>query len=140
MSTTATNGRIRSSAAADLEGIAGTARDYIEGWLDGDADRMRRCLHPDLVKRTVRTGATSGEWILGNVADAKMMIGWTEAGEGRTSDDAGRQYEIVVDDAFHRMATVRVNSSEFFDYLHLAKVGNRWLIVHVLWEPREAHD
>ena len=28
--------------------------DDIEGWYDGDAERMRRSLHPDLAKRKVR--------------------------------------------------------------------------------------
>ena len=27
--------------------ITAAALDYVEGWFDGDADRMRRALHPD---------------------------------------------------------------------------------------------
>jgi hypothetical protein len=127
-----------SPARGDVHAITAAARDYIEGWLDADPERMRRCLHQDLVKRMVRPDPDTGEWIIGRVADSAMMIGWTEAGEGRTSDEAGRQYQIVVDDVFHRMATVRLVSSPFVDYLHLAKVGERWLIVHALWEPRAA--
>jgi hypothetical protein len=138
MSTTPVSAHPESPAPEDLGAITATARDYIEGWLDGDPERMRRCLHPDLVKRMVRRDPDSGEWIIGRIADAAMMIGWTEAGEGRTTDEAGRQYEIVVDDVYHRIATVRVVSSPFVDYLHVAKVGERWLIVHALWEPRGA--
>jgi hypothetical protein len=140
MPTTAANLGSGSPSRDDLEAITATARDYIEGWLDGDAERMRRCLHPDLVKRAVRPDADSGEWILGRIADATMMIGWTRDGEGRTSDAGGRQYEIVVDDVFDRIATVRVASIPFVDYLHVAKVGERWLIANVLWGPRQPAD
>jgi len=37
--------------AADEEAILATVSDYIEGWLDGDASRMERALHPELMKR-----------------------------------------------------------------------------------------
>jgi hypothetical protein len=138
MSTAPVSAHPESPTPEDLNAITATARDYIEGWLDGDPERMRRCLHPDLVKRMVRRDPDTGEWIIGRIADAAAMIGWTEAGEGRTTDEAGRPYEIVVDAVFHRIATVRLVSSPFVDYLHVAKVGERWLIVHALWEPRAA--
>ena len=35
----------------DAQQISATVLDYVEGWFDGDADRMRRALHPELVKR-----------------------------------------------------------------------------------------
>ncbi len=36
------------------------ALDYIEGWYAGDAERMERSLHDDLVKRTPDDGSTTG--------------------------------------------------------------------------------
>ena len=35
----------------DQEAIRGVVLDYIDGWFDGDAVRMERALHPELVKR-----------------------------------------------------------------------------------------
>jgi hypothetical protein len=35
----------------DDEAIRGVARAYLESWLDGDGERMRGALHPDLAKR-----------------------------------------------------------------------------------------
>jgi len=40
-------------SADDVEAITAVARDYIEGYFDGDEARMRRCLHRELVKRTI---------------------------------------------------------------------------------------
>ena len=33
---------------ADREAIKATALDYIEGWYEGNPERMERALHPDL--------------------------------------------------------------------------------------------
>jgi Putative lumazine-binding len=38
---------------ADRDAILAAAADYIESWLDGDAERMASCLHPKLVKRAL---------------------------------------------------------------------------------------
>lgn len=45
----------------DREKILASARDYIEAWLEGDADRMARCLHPALAKRESLEAASMSE-------------------------------------------------------------------------------
>jgi len=124
----------------DIEAITDVARDYIEGWLDGDDKRMSRCLHPDLVKRTIYRDADRGDWRLGRPADAEAMVGWTREGEGRTAVAHERMFEITVQDVFRHIATVKVLSHPYMDYLHVAKIGDRWLIVNVLWEVREGEE
>ena len=45
-------GQGRTEGDGDVEAAIGrTVRDYYEGWFDGDAARMQRALHPELVKR-----------------------------------------------------------------------------------------
>jgi hypothetical protein len=39
------------AAGEDRDAIRSVVLDYLEGWFDGDARRMRRALHPGLVKR-----------------------------------------------------------------------------------------
>jgi len=80
---------------ADIAAITAIARDYIEGWLDGDEERMRRCLHPDLVKRTIYHEPERDDWRLGRTADAAMMVGWTRGGEGQTAVAHERIFEIT---------------------------------------------
>ncbi|HEX5963923.1 MAG TPA: nuclear transport factor 2 family protein, partial [Gemmatimonadales bacterium] len=43
----------RAQTAADSSAIRATALDYVEGWYDGNAERMSRAVHPELVKRIV---------------------------------------------------------------------------------------
>ena len=47
-------------------------------------------------------------------------------------------YVTVLED-FEDIATVRVLSAAFMDYLHVGLFGGRWLIVNVLWQDRSAH-
>jgi hypothetical protein len=124
----------------DVEAITAVARDYAEGWFDGDEARMRRCLHPELVKRSIYRDPATGDWELTRPADAEMMVRWTSAGEGRTTVAEERQFEITVDDVFRHIATVRVLSTPYVDYLHIAKLDDRWLIANALWELREGEE
>ena len=133
----AIQGSLGPSSPEDLEAITAVARDYVEGWFDGDEARMRRCLHPELVKRTIHRDPATGDWRLGRPADAEMMVGWTRAGEGRTAVAEERAFEITIENVFRHVASVRVLSSPYMDLLHIAKIGDRWLIVNVLWEVRE---
>lgn len=115
--------------ADDREAIARAAGDYIEGWFTGDADRMRRCLHPELAKRSLRTDGDPG---LDNTSAAELVRG-TGEGEG-TRHPPG--HEVAILDVHERIATVKVTSAPYVEYLHLARSGDAWLIVNVLWTRR----
>jgi hypothetical protein len=39
-------------------------------------------------------------------------------------------------DAFGDIATVSVLSSAYMDYLHVARTGDEWLLLNVLWQRR----
>ena len=68
--------------------------DYIEGWFDGDAERMERALHPELVKRC--------RGIEGDDPDAletltqQEMVDATAQGEGREEDADDRQISVEI--------------------------------------------
>jgi hypothetical protein len=113
------------------EAILAPAVDYIESWLDGDSDRMGGCLHPDLVKREIEQA--DGGWPVVSTMSREDMVAATAAGYGRKYE---RPYEATVLDAFEDIATVRVLSSVYMDFLHIGRFGEQWLIVNVLWQRR----
>ena len=116
----------------DREAILEPARDYIESWLDGDPDRMARCLHPELAKRSIEADAAGGEARIQTLS-REQMVGFTAKGEGTHLQ---RPYELTILDAYGEIATVRLLSSAYLDYLHIARFGDRWQIVNVLWQDR----
>ena len=122
------------SAAADHAAIEACARDYLEGWYDGDAARMERALHPDLAKRTVRQLTDGGGEVLSTLS-CSNMIAYTKAGYGTKSKRPDMPIEVIILDVGTATASVKTITPDFVDYLHLARIDGRWWIVNVLWEP-----
>jgi hypothetical protein len=79
--------------AADEEAILATVSDYIEGWFDGDASRMERALHPELMKRC--RGIEGDDPDALETLSAREMIDATADGEGRVEDTADQQVELT---------------------------------------------
>lgn len=98
---------------------------------------MQRCLHPDLVKRTLARHPQLGTWSLIRPIGAENMISFTQEGGGSDAGKPGLKYDIIILDTFRHIASVKVLSYGYMDYLHLAKINERWLIINVLWELRE---
>lgn len=115
----------------DRQRIIASATDYIESWIAGDADRMAGCMHPELIKRSVEPDPQTGGTIVRTLTRARM-VALTAAGEG--AKDAG-PYQVSVLDAYGDIATVSVLSAAYMDYLHVARFGDAWLILNVLWQP-----
>jgi type IV secretory pathway VirB2 component (pilin) len=115
------------AAPADAAAVESVVRDYIEGWYTGDVARMDRALHEDLVKRMPVAGER--EMQLHPVSKARMME-MTAGGGGENPEAA---FEIVVDHVSGPIASARVTSPEYLDYLHLTKSGEEWKIVNVLF-------
>lgn len=115
--------------------IEAAARDYVDGWYEGNAERMARALHPDLVKRTVRA-LPDGSEILNTVSQSNMVT-YTRAGYGKKNKKEGQHNEVIILDVMSQTASVKTITHEFIDYLHLAKIDGQWRIVNVLWEPAQ---
>ncbi len=118
---------------ADLAAIKQTALDYIEGYYEGNAERMERALHPDLAKRIVHTDPKSGRSRLDQMSAMSLVQG-TRARASRPTPKDQRQNDVTVLDVFGNTASVKVMATDWIDYLHVAKFNGRWVIVNVLWE------
>ena len=120
--------------AADSAGIRAAALDYIEGWYEGNAERMERALHPELAKRIVNTNP-NGRSSLGQQS-AMTLVQGTRGGGGKNTPADQRRKDVRILDIFGNTASARVDASTWIDYLHVAKWNGRWVIVNVLWENR----
>jgi hypothetical protein len=120
---------VRARTPTAVQDVAAVALDYYEGWFDGDAARMGRALHPQLVRRSRSEDTFSVDTI-----SAEEMVAATAAGTGRTRDPGDRRVEISVDHVYDAIATVTVTSAVYVDYLHLVATPEGWKIVNVLWD------
>jgi hypothetical protein len=119
--------------AQERAAVERAVRDYLEGWYTGDAARMERALHPELVKRMVGVEPRTGRAFLDTIG-ASGMIAFTAAGSGKLPAGEDPAIEVTILDVFRDMAMVRGRSAHFMDYVQLAKVDGQWKIVNVLWE------
>lgn len=122
-------------SAADSAAIRTTALDYIEGWYEGNAERMERALHPELAKRIVNVNPQNGRHSLGQQS-AMTLVQGTRRGGGKDTPAAEQRKDVRILDIFGNTASVRVDAGGWVDYLHVARWQGRWMIVNVLWELR----
>jgi hypothetical protein len=122
-------------SGADSAAIRSAALDYVEGWYDGNADRMARALHPELVKRIVVSDTATGRSVLQNMG-ASALVNGTRHGYGKETPKERRQKDVRVLDVFGNAASAKAIMADWIDYMQLAKVDGRWVIVNVLWERK----
>lgn len=118
--------------ASDSAAIRATALDYVESWYAGDAARMERALHPDLAKRIVGADA-QGRWRLDHMG-ALTLVQNVRAGYGTRTPPEQQRRDVTILDIYGNAASVKAVMSGWVDYLHIARFGERWVIVNVLWE------
>jgi ketosteroid isomerase-like protein len=112
------------STVTETKLITQAVLDYFEGWFEGDADRMRRALHRDLVKR--RAGDELGR------TTKEHMVEATERGEGKGIAVAA-QIEVEIEDVYEDIASVTVHAPPYHEYVHLVRTRDGWKIANALW-------
>jgi hypothetical protein len=122
-------------ASADSAAIRAAALDYVEGWYEGNAERMTRALHPELVKRIVVSDTATGKSVLQSMG-ASALVNGTRRGYGKSTPKDKQQKEVRILDVFGNAASARATMADWIDYMQLARVDGRWVIVNVLWERK----
>lgn len=128
---------VEEQQASDLAAIRQAVLDYAQGWYEGDAERMRRSLHPELAKRAILRDARTGEERFHHLSH-QQMVDKTRQGGGSDTPSDKHFYDVTILDVYDAMACARAESYEYVDYLHLARSDGRWVIVNVLWTYRRA--
>ncbi|HEY4388109.1 MAG TPA: nuclear transport factor 2 family protein [Ktedonobacteraceae bacterium] len=115
----------------EQQAIIQAALDHIEGWHEGDAERMERSLHPDLAKRIVMRGASSYGGDQLSQISALGLVQKTRRGIGLKSKEE-RQNSATVLDQSARSASVKIETSDTIEYLHLTTWNGTWVVINVL--------
>lgn len=123
----------RAQNAADSAKIKETALNYIEGWYEGNDERMEKAIHPELAKRCVRTDPITKKSKLDQMSAMSLVLR-TRAGYGKETARHRQQKDVVILDVFENTASVKVIAADWIDYLHIVKWNGEWKIINVLWE------
>lgn len=116
---------------ADSAMIIETALNYGDGWYSGDAARMEKAIHPDLNKICPAVMPQSGKTFLiisswsGLIEPARAKAGFVE--------ESKRKIDVKILKINDNVASAKLTSSQFNDYLEMVKFDGQWKIVNVLW-------
>jgi len=115
--------------ASDGAAIRSTVTDYIEGYYTGDAVRFERSLHPHYLKHTI--SGSEGQLRMTEKTGLQMLE------DVRTSAPAerlgmGRQQDITVLDITGDIASAKLVTAHWVDYITLSKWKGDWKIVSVV--------
>lgn len=117
----------------DKAAVRQAAYDYAEGYYEGAADRMERGVHASLIKRGVLTRPGFGSLLV--PMNAETLVEATRQGGAKNTSPEKRNITFELLDIRDNVASGKVFTALFNDYLHLVKVDGRWRIAHVLWQP-----
>jgi hypothetical protein len=127
-----------SDHAADVEAVRAAVLDYVEGVYNVEPERIERSVHPDLAK--LGWGRTrDGEYREYPMTQPQLVeLAKNYNKDGRIPDDAPKKIEIY--EVLDKTASIKLTASWGIDYMHLAKLDGKWLIMNVLWQshpPKE---
>ena len=123
---------MQGQTVADSAAIRSTALDYIEGWYTNNPGRMERALHPHLAKRLVWADST-GRSHLVDLTAMELVQGTKAHPPTPTSE---RRKDISILSTFGNVAMVRIEASDWVDFLQEVKWNGDWKILNVVWENR----
>lgn len=120
------------ASSEDLDQIRQVALDYVEGYLDGDATRHARAYHPECLKRRMVVDEESGVTEV-VVLSPQTMVDYAAQGPGQTDPC---DIEVLIDAVSQDIASVRVYSCKWVDFLHVVKARGEWRLFNVTWHGR----
>jgi len=113
--------------------ITATALDYADGFYSGAPERMERAIHPDLNKVfVVKLSATAKPSL--QYSTYSGLIELTRAKVGFREQEK-RNIKATILAVNGDLASVKLTSPMFNDFLQMVNVEGKWKIVNVLWEP-----
>lgn len=113
----------------DIDAVMRAALDYIEGFLEGDAKRHERAYHLECIKRRFVEDEDSGVTEL-QVLTPRVMVDYAATGKSVMKDC---EVEVIIDAISENMASVRIYSCLWVDFLHIVKARGEWGLFHVTW-------
>ena len=113
---------------SDESAVHAVVADYIEAYYTGDAARMERSLHPHYLKHTVFN--SEGKMRMTETTGLQMV---QDIRSGPANLPAPEQIEqITVLDVAGDIASAKLVTAHWTDYLTLSKWNGEWKIVSVL--------
>lgn len=116
----------RTPSSGDTLAVSDTVRNYIEAYYTGDAARMERTLHPHYLKHMIHGDIPMREKTGTDMVEAVRSQGVPEIPQAQRTEN------ITVLDVSENIATAKLVTPGWVDYLTLSKLNGEWKILSVV--------
>ena len=111
----------------EMSAVQSTVTNYIEGYFTGDAQRMEQTLHPHYLKHVIHPEAHPMQEMSG----PEMMRGVRSEGAPDMPTESKTE-QVTVLDVAGDIASAKLVTPEWTDYMTLLKVNSEWKILSVV--------
>jgi Putative lumazine-binding len=120
--------------SADREAVRQAVLDYVEGIYNVEPARIERSVSPNLAKMGFYRPPTETAYRPGRTMAFQQLVEIAKNfnKDGKLPKDAPK--DILIYDVLDQTATVKLTADWGTDYMHLAKIDGKWMIVNVLWQ------
>src|SRR5579872_716665 len=114
------------NSADDASAVRATVTNYIEGYYNGDARRMEQTLHPHYLKHIIHGDIPVRDWT------GLQMVQDVRANNGAEIPPGQRTEQVTVLDVAGTIASAKLVTPGWVDYMTLSKVDGQWKILSVV--------
>lgn len=121
-------------ANADREAVRQAVLDYVEGVYNVQPERIERSVSPNLAKLGFYRPQTETAYRPGRSMAFQQLVEVAKNynKEGKLRKDAPKDIQIY--EVLDQTASVKLTAEWGIDYMHLAKMDGKWMIINVLWQ------
>jgi hypothetical protein len=121
-----TNAQDNKTFSADAPAVRATVTNYIDAYYVGDAARMQRTLHPHYLKQKIHGDIPVRE------QTGPQLVRDVRDGGGTRVPQAQRTGQVTVLDVAGNIASAKLVTPGWTDYMTLEKVNGEWKILSVV--------
>lgn len=130
--------QLNAQTTADSLAVEKACRDYVEGWAEGNTERVAKGVSPELVKRTVSQDKDGMSFTNDMSASLLLLVTKRNKDGVRATDlepDKPFNLDVIIYDITTDFALAKTVNTKygFFDYCQLAKIDGEWKVINVLW-------
>ncbi|UAM98870.1 nuclear transport factor 2 family protein [Polaribacter litorisediminis] len=100
---------------------------------------MKEVMNDSLNKVSVGYSRTLKKEVTNAISKKRMIENAENWNKSNTKFPPNPKNEIKILDIYHRIATVKLYSDNWVEYLHLIKLDGKWSIINLLWQHKNVN-
>ena len=120
------NAQENRTSGDDASAVRATVTNYIEAYYTGDAARMQQTLHPHYLKHKIHGDIPMRE------QTGPQLVNDVRSGGGTHMAQAQRTEKVTVLDVAGNIASAKLVTPGWVDYMTLSKTNGEWKILSVV--------